>query len=202
MREPLGFSLGDRLAYDREGVRMAALAQGATTVALHELPHGRCVGSVTFELAGWRLGMSADGGLLAVQDGGQVEVRTAEGALVQRCGELTNLDEATQAYLQPSPRFSRDGRRMAARVAAGDWRIWELASGEEERAGDSLERVAEFAGPWPAEWTVETSPVTVFTHVRSGARLALPVGGGWQANPADPHVLVGPGMLVELRAAG
>ncbi|MCY0992010.1 hypothetical protein OV203_33035 [Nannocystis sp. ILAH1] len=198
--EPLGFPHWYTLAYDREGSRLAALQQGKKTVALHELPHGRLVRTLTFELGGSALGMAEDGSMLAVQRGGRVEVRTQDGALVRLCGEATGESPKPRSY-DPPPRFSRDGRRVAARVGDG-WRIWTLAGGEEERvedgAGDGLADVADFAAPRPPGWKLAIGRSSVFTHEASGTTIALPVGGGWQFNPADPRICICNELLVIL----
>ncbi|XXX71972.1 hypothetical protein WMF30_30430 [Sorangium sp. So ce134] len=201
MAEPLGFPHWYTLAYDREGSRLAALRQEETTVAMHELPHGRRVRTVAFELAGWALGMAEDASMLAVQRGGQIEVRAEDGALVRRCGQATTSGRRPR-FSEPAPRFSRDGRRVAARVGDKDWRIWTLASGEEERVEGGLENVADFAAPGPADWSLEVGTMSVFTHGPSGTKIALPVNGRWVCNPADPRIAVCDELLVELRAGG
>ncbi|WP_434426477.1 WD40 repeat domain-containing protein [Nannocystis pusilla] len=192
LKTRLGFSQRDTLAFDREGSRLAALVDGQNGVTLHELPHGRLVRTLGFELAGATLGMAEDGSMLVVQQGAQVEVRTADGALVRRCGS-TSEAVGRRGWHDPAPRFSRDGRRVAARVGEG-WRIWTLASGEEERvedgAGDDLTEVADFAGPRPAGWKLAIGRSSVFTHEASGTTIALPVSGGWQFNPADPRICI------------
>lgn len=195
--EPLGFPHWYTLAYDREGSRLAALQQGKKPVALHELPHGRLVRTVIFELAGQALGMADDGSMLAVQRGGRVEVRTVDGALVRRCGQVIQGARERRSY-DPPPRFSRDGRRIAARVGDQAWRIWTLASGEEERVADELEDVADFAAPRPAGWKLEGGKFSVFTHEASGTTIALPVRGKWQFNPADPRICICNELLVVL----
>ncbi|PCC74211.1 hypothetical protein SAMN02745121_04314 [Nannocystis exedens] len=196
MKKPLGFPHWYTLAYDREGSRLAALENGENTVALHELPSGRRVGRVTFELAGAAVAMAEDGSMLAVQQGGEVEVRTVHGALVRRCGRATET-KGERRWSQPAPEFSRDGRRVAARVD-DKWRIWTLASGE-ERVEDRLGDAADFAWPWPAGWTLEVDRVSVFTHEASGARIALPVNGRWMFNPAEPQIANCDALLVVLQ---
>ncbi|MFY0533120.1 hypothetical protein [Nannocystis pusilla] len=169
-------------------------------MTLHELPHGRLVRTLGFELAGATLGMADDGSMLVVQQGAQVEVRTADGALVRRCGSKSEA-VGRRGWHDPAPRFSRDGRRVAARVGKG-WRIWTLASGEEERvedgAGDDLEGVADFAAPRPSGWKLEGGKFSVFIHEASGTTIALPVRGGWQFNPADPRICICNELLVVL----
>lgn len=201
MKEPLGFSSRYTLAYDREGGRLAALGEGDRQVAVHELPSGRCIGSVDFELKGSALAMSPDGAAIAMQQGGAVEVRTLAGELVRRCGEA-GKKEAKRSWWRQSPQFSGDGRRIARYLEGDGWQIWDIASGAEERVGEAREPAADFAAPQPSDWTLEIGKLTVFTHVPSGTRIGLPVQSGWVCNPADPRFFVCGELHAELRAGG
>ncbi|MBZ5710122.1 WD40 repeat domain-containing protein [Nannocystis pusilla] len=186
------------LAYDREGSRLAVLCKGEQTVAVHALPDGRCVRTLEFTAEGSTLAMSADGRMIAVQEDGLVEVRTAEGELVRRCGQANK--KANRGYWDPQPRFSADGRRIARRVKGEGWRIWDLASGAEEGVVEELEAVADFAPPSPSGWKIEFGRRSVFTHVPTGVKIALPISGYWACNPGDPRIVVCGEMLAELRA--
>ena len=53
------------------------------------------------------------------------------------------------------------------------WRIWDLASGEEQGVVEEIEAVAGFAPPGPPEWKLEFGRRSVFTHVPTGVKIAL-----------------------------
>jgi len=188
------------LAYDRAGSWLAALCQGEKTVTVHELPHGRCVRTLEFTVAGAALAMSPDGGMIAAQDDGILEVRTALGELVLRCGQATTKRRDSFSYWHSRPCFSADGRRIARYVEDDGWRIWTLAGGDEEHAGKNLEDVADFASPRPRDWTIEVARMSVFTHVPTGVQIALPTRSSWICNPADPRIVVCGDLHAELCA--
>ncbi|HVI03405.1 MAG TPA: hypothetical protein VM869_32140, partial [Enhygromyxa sp.] len=54
-------------------------------------------------------------------------------------------------------------------------------------------------GAPPPGWTIESGPVSIFTHT-SGARLVVPSDGPWLTSPLDRWILACPGGLFELRA--
>ncbi|MDC0672469.1 WD40 repeat domain-containing protein [Nannocystis radixulma] len=189
------------LAYDREGARLAVLCKGENTVAVHALPSGQCVRTLEFTSAGSLLAMSPDGGMIAMQKDGLVEVRTAEGELVRRCGQANEKAKRDMTpYWDPVPRFSADCRRIARRVKGEGWRIWDLASGEEQGVGEEIEAVADFAPPSPPDWKLAFGRWSVFTHVPTGVKIALPIAGYWACNPGNPRIVVCGEMLAELRA--
>lgn len=200
MQRRLGFPHWYALAYDRTGLRLAVLHQGESRVALHELPKGRVVREIEFEIAGSAVAMSPDGELVAIQGGGAVEVRTAAGALVRRLDGPAPDEGSHRRYGDETLRFSAEGRRVARLVEGEGWRIGSLDDAEEVRV-DGREGIAEvdgFAEPRPSDWAVEVNTLTVFTHRPSGARIALPVAGRWVHNPADPRIAACDAMIVAL----
>lgn len=189
-RKRLGFPHWYALAYDRAGSRVAVLHHGHESVALHELPGGRLLRTLTFELAGTAVAMSPDGVHVAVQQGAAAEVRTTEGALVRHLGEDSASGRSQPRYGDPTLRFSTDGARLARFVEREGWRISAVSgdAAEQTVARDELARLADFAAPAPRDWTVAVATRTVFTHHPSGTRIALPVAGRWVFNPGEPRI--------------
>lgn len=192
------------LAYDRAGERFAALHRGEHEVVVHAIPRGQEVRRLRFELAGDELAMDPDGLLLAVQAGGLVELRRiADGAGVRRFGEAT-ADDASRPrhFREDTLRFSHDGRRLARFVAGDGWRIWALASDDEERVAerDGLAACPDFAAPRPSGWSIVDGTRTLFVHQATGTTIAVPAAGPWVCDPADPRIVACDVMHAELRA--
>jgi hypothetical protein len=192
------------VAYDRAGLQLAALRRGDDTVRVHELPGGP-VRTMTFGLCGVAIAMSPDGHAVAVQQGGAIEVRTADGALRFQGGQVAtgDADERGGSGLEDTLRFSVDGARIARFVEGDGWRIWSLDGAQEvehviER--EAIAEVADFAPPRPHDWTIEPDTMTVFVHRPTGARIAIPVAGPWICNPADPQIVASDGAHLRLRA--
>jgi hypothetical protein len=198
---------------------MAALKGQSSRVVLHTLPAGQ-TRELMFALEGSAIAISPDGERIAIQRRGAVEIRTADGALLQRHhGTSRSAREAKRARegeplvrhppshvtqdREATLRFSRDGRRIARFVPGTGWRIWEPGKTDIEHlaADRPLDDVADFAAPWPADWTIEADSKTVFTHQPTGTRIALPVCGPWVSNPADPRILACDGLHIALRSA-
>jgi hypothetical protein len=213
------YSHRDAVAYDEAGTRMAALKGQSSRVVLHTLPTGQ-TRELMFALEGSAIAISPDGERIAIQRRGAVEIRTADGALLQRHhGTSRSAREAKRARegepvvrhppshvtqdREATLRFSRDGRRIARFVPGTGWRIWEPGKSDVEHlaADRPLDDVADFAAPWPADWTIEADSKTVFTHQPTGTRIALPVCGPWVSNPADPRILACDGLHIALRSA-
>jgi dipeptidyl aminopeptidase/acylaminoacyl peptidase len=206
---------GGVLAYDEAGTRLAALKGTSSHVVLHTLPSGR-MRELAFGLKGSAIAISPDGERIALQRGRAVEIRTADGALLQRhAGASRSARNAKRAPVvrhapshvtqshEATLRFSRDGRRIARFVADTGWRIWEPGTSDVEHlaADRPLDDVADFAAPWPADWTIEADSRSVFTHQPTGTRIALPVCGPWVSNPADPRILACDRLHIALRGA-
>ncbi len=165
------------------------LHQDETEVALHTLPTGRLLRTLRFELAGQAVAMSTDAGMIAVQQGAAVEVRGADGSLLRRLGPAATTP-ARRHFGEPTLRFSADGQRIARLVAGDGWWVASLASGDDERVTDAgFAALPDFASPQPRDWTIAGSTRSVFTHVPTGTRIALPVSGPWIYNPADPRIV-------------
>lgn len=213
------YSRCEVLAYDEAGTRLAALNEKSSKVVLHTLPSGQ-MRELTLGLKGSAIAISPNGERIALQRGGAVEIRTADGALLQRHDEARrSAREAKRAherepvvghapshvaqYHEATLRFSRDGRRIARFVPDTGWRIWEPGKSDVEHlaADRPLDDVADFAAPWPTDWTIEADSKTVFTHQPTGTRIALPVCGPWVSNPANPRILACDGSHIALRGA-
>lgn len=207
------------LAHDRAGRRFAALHHESKTVVLHTLPSGQILRELSFGIEGSAIAMSPDGEMIAIQHGRVVEIRTADGTLVERRGTPGRVARAARAvknrrepalrhmpshvalFGEATLRFSRDGRRIARFVPSDGWQIWIPGEqgGERVAADQPLDDVADFAPPWPADWTIEKGSMTLFTHRPSGTQIALPAAGPWMSNPANPRILACREMHVELR---
>jgi len=188
-RHRLGFPHWYCLAYDRSGQHLAVLHQGETEVALHTLPNGRLLRTVRFELAGQAIAMSTDAGMIAVQQGAAIEVRGADGSLLQRLGRAATTP-ARRHFGEPTLRFSADGQRIACLVAGDEWWVVSLASGADERVTDAgFAALPDFASPRPRDWTIAGRTRSLFTHAPTSTRIALPVSGPWICNPADPRIV-------------
>jgi WD40 repeat protein len=199
--EKLRFPYWYSVAYDRAGTRLAALRQEDYGVALYELPSGRAIATIAFDIGGTALAMSADA--IALQCGTEVEVRSMRGELRRRFTHPGEDDEEDcQPPYETSPlRFSADGRFIASFRKGDGWRIWAL-DGDEARhlpSAEAIDATEGFAPPTPRDWDIEAGTKTVFTHRPTGTRIALPVSGPWVANPADPRYLACDGLHVELR---
>lgn len=191
------------LAYDREGVRLAALHRRRATVTLRELPGGRLLRELSFELKGTAVAMSPDGRAIAIQRGRAVEVRADDGALLLRAGHAVGAPESKYIH-DPNDhtlRFSVDGQRIARFVEGDGWRIWSLVDKREDHVveHEAIDELTDFASPWPSDWTLEAGAMTLFTHRPSGTRIALPAAGPWVCNPADPRILACDAVHLELR---
>lgn len=217
--QAIGYPHWYSLAHDRAGVRFAALRHESKTVVLHTLPGGQILRELSFEIEGSAIAMSPDGEMIAIQDGGAVEIRTADGTLVERRGTpgrsapaddamenrrepaLRHMPSHVGLFSEATLRFSRDGRRIASFVPDDGWEIWPPGKQGRERvaADQPLDDVADFGPPWPADWTIETGSMTLFTHRPSGTQIALPAPGPWVSNPANPRILACLEMHVELR---
>jgi len=168
---------------------------------LRELPSGRRLLKLVFEIKGTAIAMSPDGQAIAIQGSGAVEVRTARGELLLRRDHAVS-GEQMHRYGNDTLRFSSDGQRIARFVEGDGWRIWSLVGDRADHviAREALDEVADFAAPRPRDWTLQTSTKTVFTHRPSGTRIALPVAGLWAHNPADPRIVACDAAHLELRA--
>lgn len=192
------------LAYDRAGVRMAALRRHDPSVALHELPSGRTLRTLAFDLAGEALALSPDGALIAAAAGPAVELRDAAGALLWRAGEAPRARPDRGERSERTLLFSREGEALARFVEEEGWRVWSLR-GEEVGRVASLEALAQvpgFAPPRPRGWTIEAGTRTLFRHEASGATIGLPAAGPWVCNPAAPEIAASNALHVELRGPG
>ncbi len=202
MKQHLRFPYWYTLAYDRAGARLAVLRKGDTAVALHGLPRGVLLRTLSFELAGSAVAMSPDGEQVAIQEGAAIEVRTAEGALVRRFGDpATNGAEHRGRFGDATLKFSTDGQRVAWFVEGEGWRIASLAGEAEVQhlaEREALAEVPDFAPPLPRDWAIEVNTTTIFTHRPSGARIALPVAGPWVFNPGDRRIAACNEMHLEL----
>lgn len=196
------------LAYDRAGDHLAAVRQGESTVVVHGLPDGRARHEVRFELAAELIAMSPDARLIAVQHGAAVEVRDLSGALVRRFGGAPPTETLRRKQRRDLRLcFANDGHRVARFITGEGWCIASLADDTQQQIPDddtpatfdALARLPDFATPRPADWSVEVSNLSVFTHHPSGTKIALPVVGRWEWNPADPHIAACNEMHLELR---
>jgi hypothetical protein len=99
-------------------------------------------------------------------------------------------------------RFSSDGKRIARFVEGDGWRIWSFADDREDHVIEhaALDALPDFACPWPADWTLETDEMTLFTHRPTSTRIAIPATGQWVCNPADSRILACDVVHLELRA--
>ena len=203
--EPLQFPQWYSLAYDRAGTRLAALhlRRSPRPVNLHELPSGRRLTTIHFDVDAVTLAMSGDGLLLAAGGGRTVEVRSSSGELVRRLS-LTPAGDAEDGYAEalPSLRFSADGRHLMIFGRKDGCTIWDLESGSERRAPDYATDSAIPGSPVPAppDWEIERGKTTSFLHRPTGTRLVLPFSGPWVTNPAETRYLASDDLHVELRA--
>lgn len=204
VQNSLHFSHWYSLAYDRAGTRLAALSNDTKKVELYELPEGRRLTTIGFDLPGKALAMSADGATLAVRRGPQVEVRAASGALLGRFAHPSahGTKEEEERRRDDAPRFSEDGSRIASFHEGDGWRIWALTGEHTEHlvTRAELEAASGFTVPRPRDWDLEAGSRTVFVHRPTGTRIALPAGGPWVCNPADPRNLACDALHIELRA--
>jgi len=189
------------VAYDREGARFAALRRDTATVALHELPSGRLLGKLSFEIQGTAIAMSPDGRAIAIRGGGAVEIRDAGGALLLRRDHAVDESKESSYGDDGTLRFSVDGQRIARFVEKDGWRIWSLVTEQMDHVvvREAIDEVADFAAPRPSDWTLQVGTKTVFTHRTSGTRIAMPAAGPWVSNPAEPRILACDEMHLELR---
>jgi len=184
MRAPQWFTVG----YDRAGARLARLRRGGREVAVFSLPDAATIAEITFDRPGVAVALSPDGQRVAVADGASMELRGLDGGLIAAAGEPTEPDAFRRSG---RVRFVGGGRLLSEIDDAGRW-LW--APGAEPVAGASAAPPAE-----PPGWSVTSGAATVFTHIASGARIALPVAGPWRRNPADPRVLASQAAHVALR---
>ncbi|MEO7729753.1 MAG: hypothetical protein ABIY55_02190, partial [Kofleriaceae bacterium] len=219
VRNVSGYPYWYLVAYDRAGTRLAAVKRGSSTVTLRALPSGDVIRELTFELESSAIAMSPDGALLAIRRGGSLEVRTADGVLVMRHQDPTfsavaSHDEQREAapelrrrpsrvtqLEEASLRFSHDGRRLARFLPGDGWRIWTLGVSHPEHLpmDQFLDDAADFATPWPTDWTLEPDVRALFVHRASGTRIALPFRSTWVSNPANPRILACAELHIELR---
>lgn len=200
---PLHLFSGDSLAYDRAGSRLAVLHLGNKKVELHELPAGRPLATIGFDMGGTVVAMSEDGAAIAVRAELKVEVRAASGELLGRFSHPGGAPHAQDTRHEVCTlRFSADGRRIASFLEGDGWRIWDLQGGHEEHLGSltELESRAGLAEPRPRDWDIDADTQTLFVHRPTGTRIALPVAGPWVCNPADPQNVACYEFHAELRA--
>jgi len=201
VQEKFFYSQRYSLAYDREGVRLAALRHNHARVALRELPGGRLLRELSFELKGTAVAMSPDGRAIALQQDGAVEVRTDDDALLLRVGHAGNAPKNSYIH-DDTLRFSVDGQRIARFVRGDGWRIWSLVDKREDHVvePEAIGELTDFASSWSSDWMLEAGTMTLFTHRPSETRIAFPVPGPWVCNPADPRILACDAAHLELRA--
>lgn len=192
------------LSFDRAGVRMAAQRRRDPSVVLHELPSGRTLRTIAFDLAGEALALSPDGALIAAAAGPAVELRDAAGALVWRAGEASRVQADRGGRSEGTLCFSREGDALARFVEEEGWRVWSLRGDEVGRVAsrEALAQVPGFAPPRPRGWTIEAGTRSLFRHEASGVTIALPAAGPWICNPAAPEIAASNALHVELRGAG
>ena len=185
------------LAYDRAALHLAVLRRGHSTVDLHELPNGRLLRTLHFELEGGGVAMSPDASMIAIHHGPALELRDQDGALRLRLGTAP-ADRPDDRYGEETLRFSSDGLRVARRVDE-QWHIATLATGVDELVA-TLDDLPDLADPHPPDWTLAVTTCSLFTHTPTGTRIALPLTGPWVFNPADPRIAACPTLHAVLHA--
>jgi hypothetical protein len=185
------------LAYDRAALHLAVLRRGHSTVDLHELPNGRLLRTLHFELEGGGVAMSPDASMIAIHHGPALELRDQDGALRLRLGTAP-ADRPDDRYGDETLRFSSDGLRVARRVDE-QWHIATLATGVDELVA-TLDDLPDLADPHPPDWTLAVTTCSLFTHTPTGTRIALPLTGPWVFNPADPRIAACPTLHAVLHA--
>lgn len=190
------------VAYDREGVRLAALRVGDTVVVIRSIPDAAVCAELRFDTPGRAIAMSPDASLVAVAEGATVEVRSvADGARVLTLSHPVP-GGLRSGSANDSLRFSADGRSLASFLEPDGWRIWSVEGhleGHRPQPG-GLEQVAGFATLFPQGWSIEGRSATVFHHHDSDARIVLPVSGPWRSNPALPGCVASDHLHAELCA--
>ncbi len=191
------------LAYDRAGERLAALRTGAQEVALHGLPDGQQLASITLDISGDALAMTPDGSLLAARGGADIELRTVYGKLRRRFVHPVEPSRRRPFGDPDSLRFASDGRRLASFCEGDGWRIWPVTGGPAQHLAtrQAIDELEGF-GLRPPGWHVEAGTRSLFVHRASGTRIALPAAGPWACNPAQPRNLASDDLHVELRGPG
>jgi hypothetical protein len=198
----------ERIAYSRSG-RWFAHGRSSSLVTIGSLPSTATIAEFEFE-ADFdieRLALSSTAEFVAAYGAGQIEVRDRSGARI--CMGRTPEPRAPEQHPHPAGSFEflADDRRLRLHEPAISG--WSSGRGEYARPGMTYVWDLETnpatvlgsdagAAPAPAGWTIESGPVSIFTH-QSGARIVVPSEGPWLASPLDPRILACPGGLFELR---
>ena len=191
-----------QLAYDDRGELIAALRKGNAEVRLHEVPSGRAVGTVSFELErGEAVALSPSGEQIAVARGAAIEVRTRSGDVVLKTQHpgLEGGAEERDDFEASSLRFIGEDR-IASKLPGDGWRVFLIEDGKDEACPAPRLGLPPGQDQAPEDWTVETvGHVSLFVHQPTRVQIALPIAGEWRRNPAEPSVLACDETHVELK---
>jgi len=188
------------VAYDHAGARLAACKKNGNEITVYAIPSAEVITSLSTELTGCDdIALSADGTIVAIAKGAEIEVRTLAGELLLIASHPCAEDKIERRKMRSDRTLlfteSIPDNAIYSHVCGEGWRLFDLDSGESRLV--AAPKVFNPLAHLP-NWQVSSSDITVF-ETPGSEPIALPLNGKWVIHPHDSSILACHQCQVKLR---